>query len=186
MPFTKKTRTGFLLLLVGGPFLVFLFLYLFGKNRFETDSYPYKAGFLKNLNAQSPVLIGDDGSRLNEREKKEYLNQWKRLDPFFAEKKIKPLTGWFCTENLQVEGPSSSGFRKDKIRVNPDSVFLILARKDTTLDIITAKGPARKRLPAPPRAFLFDENLNLRGVYGLFNSRDTDTLMLEFKILTNQ
>lgn len=186
MPLNKKTKTGFLLLLVAGPFLVFLFLHLFGKNQFEIDLYPYQAGYLKKLNTKGPVVVADDGRQLTDAKAKEYFRQWKRLEPFFADKKLKPFVVSFSSGG---EGPSVgslANFWKGKKRVEADADFLGLAMKDTVLETETAKGPSLKRLPPPPRVFLFDQKLNLRGVYGLSNSLYTDTLMLEYKILTNQ
>lgn len=186
MPLNKKTRTGLLLLLVAGPFLVFLFLHLFGKNQFEIDLYPYQAGYLKKLNARGAVLVADDGRQLTDAKAKEYFRQWKRLDLFFAEKKLKPVMVSFSAGAEDSSDGLWADFREGKKTMEPDAGFLDLALKDTVLEIKTAKGPSLKRLPPPPRAFLFDQNLNLRGVYGLSNSLYTDTLMLEYKILTNQ
>ncbi len=173
-----------LLLITAGPFLVFVFLYLFGKNQFEIDTYPFAATFMKNEKAEGPFFLADNGFLLSESEKKEYLNQVKRLEPFFNEKEVKPV--WFTFSNASKDTSSENDFWPGKKQVTVNEAFLELAEKDTTLEIETAKGPGKKRLPPPPRAFLFDKKYNLRGVYGLCNSLSIDTLMLEFKILTNQ
>ena len=179
MPVSAKARTGLLLFLTAGPFLVFLFLYLFGKNRYEIDRYGPSAGdLLQTVRPlpETPLLIYDESTPgmcsrealLNQRSRIE--DRWKHLgrgpEEFFI--------------------PSSPPVTPDAVRQlgrKPGS--LAWWTGDTIVGVETAKGPARKRLPEPPRAFLFDKKHNLRGVYGLCNRSSVDTLLLEYSILTD-
>jgi hypothetical protein len=186
MQFLKKARTGLLLILTAGPFLVFLFLYLFGKNQFELDTYPFsfkKAQFQSEANC---YLLTDFGYPIDFRKEKQFENQLKRLQPFFEEFSEKPFFVGFESK-ISIEAVKSNAKTLGISQwILPNPGLLEMAEKDSVLSINTAKGPSEKRLPEPPRSFLFDKKGNLRGVYGLCNGLSVDTLMLEFKILTNQ
>jgi hypothetical protein len=117
-----------------------------------------------------------DSSRYS---KTDFENEQKRLDDFWKKKSSSP-------EILPVSRGSEvqTGGNLPNGTVKAESEFWLSV--DTVLDLQSAKGPIQRRLPPPPRAFLFDKNQNLRGVYGLCNSLSVDTLMLEYTILTNQ
>jgi len=181
MQVSKKARSGLLLFLTIGPFLVFVFLYVFGKNKYEVDTYPLSISKFSTEGRmmKSPLVLLSNPELPGE--KKDFQNEAKRLDLFFKNFKLKPD---FFSLDSQSALPVSS------LKINATFPSKLLPafwfESDTVLEIKTAKGSSAKRLPKPPRAFLFDTLQNLRGVYGLCNSESMDTLMLEYKILTEQ
>ncbi|HOY95418.1 MAG TPA: hypothetical protein PK509_06760 [Catalimonadaceae bacterium] len=181
MNFQKGARTGLLLFITAGPFLVFLFLYVFGENHFELDTYPLKQDdfcFYKK-EVKEALLVVDQSYDPSKHSLKDYDNEMERLNVFWKKINSSP-------EIVPLIRPSSLDSNSTAC---PDGLVspsaLIWLTVDTILPIQSAKGPGMKRLPKPPRAFLFDKNQNLRGVYGLCNGLSVDTLMLEYKILTN-
>jgi hypothetical protein len=165
MPSPKGTRAGLLLILTAGPFLVFLFLHLFGKNHFELDRYQARLGEL--VNKQRPVsekglLLLDTADTPCRPE--EWKAQLRRFELFTEDFGDKP-EWWF---------PS-------KADLNSTAMDWLRERK--TADVKSARGSGKKVLPDPPRALLFDSEKTLRGVYGLCNDRSVDSLMLEYRIL---
>jgi len=181
MYFPKKAKTGVLLFITMGPFLVFVFLYLFGNNKFELDSYPLSvSGFPKAIkNSSSPLILFS--STENPKQDRDFQNELTRLAVFFNKLDVKPRI--FLLE-AERNPPISKLTLEGSVSQNIIPQFWFSA--DTVLSIKTAKGPVEKRLPNPPRAFLFDTLNNLRGVYGLCNSQSMDTLMLEYKILLDK
>ncbi len=181
MNFQKGARTGLLLFITAGPFLVFLFLYVFGENHFELDTYPVKQSdfcFYKK-EAKDALLFVDQSYDPARYSRKDYENEMERLNVFWKKIESSP-------EVVSLVRPSATDSNSTSCPdglVSPSSLFLLSV--DTVLPIQSAKGSGLKRLPKPPRAFLFDKNQNLRGVYGLCNGLSVDTLMLEYKILTN-
>jgi len=181
MNFQKGARTGLLLFITAGPFLVFLFLYIFGENHFELDIYPLKqADFCSNTSkGKEEMLVVDQTFDPAQYSLKDYNNEMERLRIFWKKIASSPRI-IFLVRPSQKSLNATSG--ADGL-VLPSALFWLTA--DTVLPVQSAKGPGLKRLPKPPRAFLFDKNQNLRGVYGLCNGLSVDTLMLEYKILTN-
>lgn len=172
MPNQKLARSGLLLILTAGPLLVFLFLYLFGKNRFEIDSYSIPLSALVNepvAKSASGILLIPSKESIGPELARDYQNELKRISRFLESVEQKPSILEWNTGSLK---PSPLADR--------------LLSADTILEVTMAKGNGKKRLPASPRAFLFDASQNLRGVYGLCNSLSVDTLILEYKILTEQ
>ena len=168
----KLARSGLLLILTAGPILVFLFLYIFGKNRFEIDSYsiPLSTLVIQPVpKSASPILLIPGEEMLGNGLTRDYQNQQKRISVFVDGVKMKPSILQWNQGNLV---PTQVGER--------------LLKADTVLETIMAKGKGQKRLPPPPRAFLFDSTQNLRGVYSVCNRLSVDTLILEYKILTGQ
>jgi hypothetical protein len=169
MAFKGKARAGLLLLLTAGPFLVFLFLYLFGKNHFELDRYPatLKDFLPVDRTVSGTFLLMDTASYDNP--PGALKSQMKRLDAFWEDIGRKP-------ETMLLNGTSadpSAGSQSWYSGIEP-------------VQLTTVKGNSKKILPKPPRAFLFDEEKTLRGVYGLCNNKSVDTLMLEYRILTSE
>ena len=180
MPIPKAARTGLLMFITLGPFLVFVFLYVFGKNKYELDTYGLTiSNFPKEKKISGfPTIVFSEIETTSDR--RDFLNEVNRLDVFFRKSELKPGI-------LQLS--SSGTVPKTKIKIEAISSGLIpdfWLNADTILPINTAKGKSSKRLPKPPRAFLFDTLNNLRGVYGLCNSESMDTLVLEYKILTEK
>jgi hypothetical protein len=170
MPIIGKARAGLLLLLTAGPFLVFLFLYVFGKNNFELDRYPLKlSDILKlkenELQIKNAFLLMDTSGFSGNSE--ELNRQLKRISAFWEDAGSSP-------QILQLDSKTS------EIAVRSTINWF---EKDSVLSTVTAKGAGMKALPRPPRSFLFDKNKTLRGVYSLINSKSVDTLMLEYRIL---
>lgn len=164
----KGTRIGLLLILTAGPFLVFLFLHLFGKNHFELDRYE------TNLKELMPGIIpaGDNGFLLADTgnsycENQAFKAQINRFVLFTEDFGKKPSIQFF----------SSSG--NSGLSLKGKDWFL----SDKVVPVKSARGSGVKQLPSPPRAFLFDSSENLRGVYGLCNEKSVDSLMLEYQIL---
>ncbi len=181
MNFPKGARTGLLLFITAGPFLVFVFLYLFGENHFEIDTYPVKQPdfcFYKK-DVKEALLVVDRSFDPAQYSLKDFDNELERLNVFWKKIDSSPE----IVSLIRPSGIDSSSTSCPDGLVSPSALFLITV--DTILPIQSAKGPGLKRLPKPPRAFLFDKNQNLRGVYGLCNGLSVDTLMLEYKILTN-
>lgn len=159
----KLTRTGLLLLLTAGPFLVFLFLFVFGENRYVLDTYPIDFGKSKFGADDKIKLITPEPDLLKSAEQM----QLDRITTFVSNSGIDPTFFYY----------SSSTIAK----------FQALAfwlKCDTTIPIQTAKGPSKKSLPEYPRLFLLDKQKRVRGVYSLSNSLSVDTLMLELTILS--
>jgi len=164
-----------------GPFLVFVFLYVFGKNKFELDDYNLKlTGLPKNVSTPAtPFILFSNLETTSQR--RDFLNEVNRLDVFFKKSDLQPRffqlssTGLIPDSKIKIEGTLPLEIIQD-----------FWLHSDTVLTIQTAKGKTSKRLPKPPRAFLFDTLNNLRGVYELCNSQSMDTLMLEYKILTEK
>jgi hypothetical protein len=181
MNFQKGARTGLLLLITAGPCLVFVFLYLFGENHFELDTYPVKRNdfcFYKK-EVKEALLVVDQTFDPAQYSLKDYDNEMKRLNVFWKKIGSSP-------EIVSLIRPSaldSNSIACPDGLVSPSALLWLTI--DTILPVKSAKGHGLKRLPKPPRAFLFDKNQNLRGVYGLCNGLSVDTLMLEYKILTN-
>jgi hypothetical protein len=170
MAFPKGARTGLLLILTTGPILVILFLYLFGKNNYSIDQYNLQLKDFAVISDSRPglILLFDTTALGSESNRLEFMRQKDRLDAYWRKMKSSPKAYF----------PANQG--------NNPPVFLPAARawriQDTVVEIQTAQSSDLKRLPQPPRAFLFDEKKNLRGVYGLCNALSMDTLMLEFSI----
>jgi len=177
----KKVRSALLLFITVGPFLVFVFLYVFGKNKYELDTYPLTiSNFpMEGQMVKSPIVLLSNPEL--PKDKKDFQNEAVRLELFFKNFQRKP---YFVSVDSQPVLPAS------KLSINNTFPSKLLPAfwfiSDTVLEIKTAKGLNTKRLPKPPRAFLFDTLQNLRGVYGLCSSESMDTLMLEYKILTEQ
>ena len=170
MAFKGKARAGLLLFLTAGPFLVFLFLYLFGKNHFELDRYPAKSDdFLTEDFATGQNLLILD-TNLYSCKKSALKSQLGRLAAFWEDAGSQP-------EMLLLEG-ANTGFLNQLGR----SWF----QNQMSVSLTSAKGQLEKKLPDPPRAFLFDKEKTLRGVYGLCSNKSVDTLMLEYRILTSE
>ena len=170
MPIIGKARAGLLIFLTAGPFLVFLFLYVFGKNNFELDQYPLQiSDFLKQKEGvpqlKGAFLLMDTSDSFGN--SAELNRQLKRISAFWEDAGSSP-------QILQIDSKTSA------IVVNSTINWF---EKDSVLKTNTAKGAGMKALPQPPRSFLFDKNKTLRGVYSLINSKSVDTLMLEYRIL---
>ena len=165
----RKARAGLLLFLTAGPFLVFLFLYIFGKNHFELDRYPASsADFLKSSNSKpGNLLLMDTVNRSCS--PAAMKSQLSRLGTFWEDLGASP--------EIVLLDPEKSEL------IKPESRSWFLSPKTETIEL--AKGKSEKILPEPPRAFLFDRDKNLRGVYGLCNNKSVDTLMLEYRILNS-
>ena len=174
MPVSKLTRTGLLLFLTMGPLLVFLFLYVFGENQFELDRYPVEARWMPANGPMTALLVSQSGEKTLVNP-----NEWNRVEVFFQKMALKP--GFYTGQNA---APPPGKVAWKPVLLSAD--MQVLTEKDTLLEVHTTEGIRKKRLPAPPRAFLFDAQHILRGVYGLNNSLSVDTLMLEYKILTRQ
>lgn len=159
MALSKATRTGLLLLITGGPFLVFLFLFIFGKNQYELDTYPFQ---LEEQHTGEIKLLLPPSENMGRVE----TDQWKRVENFFAKINSRPKI-----QNMILDS------------VNPSFRFWSIV--DTIVPIQTAKGPNRKRLPGKPRLFLLDKQNLVRGVYSLSDPLSVDTLMIEYSVLTN-
>ena len=159
-----------LILLTAGPFLVFLFLYVFGKNNFELDRYPLKLSDVLKLK-ENELQIKDAFLLMDTSEfsgnSAELNRQLKRISAFWEDAGSSPQV-------LQLDSKTS------EIAVRSTINWF---EKDSVMKTITAKGAGMKALPQPPRSFLFDKNKTLRGVYSLINSKSVDTLMLEYRIL---
>jgi len=181
MAIPKGARTGLLLFLTAGPFLVFLFLQIFGKNKYEVDTYPttlsrfcyWKQPLTK------PLLLLDEDPASYGFSKNQYLKQLDRLHNFWEKTGSSPTEATLVHPSDQ---PAGKEFKEGEVLLQG----LPWLSVDTVLKIQTAKGPVRKRLPKPPRAFLFDQNQNLRGVYGLCNHLSVDTILLEYTILIDK
>lgn len=160
----NKARTGLLLFLAAGPILVFFFLYTFGKNQYSLDSYPlHLADLVPGVSAKpSPLLVLDTANA----DQRTFRNEQKRIESYWDKIQSQP-------ELLIVNSREAS--------LNPEAASWFSS--DTVVEITTVKGKSLKRLPRPPRGFLFDEGQNLRGVYGLELSKSVDTLLLEYQIL---
>lgn len=169
MAFKGKARAGLLLLLTAGPFLVFLFLHLFGKNHFELDRYPASSGdfMLAEKKLSAPFFLMD--TALYGNKPAALKSQFRRLDAFWEDFGKKPEM-----EMLNGNNPAILSLTGRNWLIRNDAIA-----------IHSVKGKAKKILPPPPRAFLFDEGKTLRGVYGLCNNKSVDTLMLEYRILTS-
>ena len=170
MPVKGTARAGLLILLTAGPFLVFLFLYIFGKNNFELDRYPLKLSDILKLK-KNELQIKDAFLLMDTSEfsgnSAELNRQLKRISAFWEDAGSSP-------QILQLDSKTS------EIAVRSTINWF---EKDSVMKTITAKGAGMKALPQPPRSFLFDKNKTLRGVYSLINSKSVDTLMLEYRIL---
>jgi len=94
-------------------------------------------------------------------------SQFRRLDAFWEDLGKKP-------EVLMLDGSNSANLTL------PGRNWMV---RNDAVAIRSVKGKAKKVLPSPPRAFLFDDAKTLRGVYGLCNNKSVDTLMLEYRIL---
>jgi hypothetical protein len=180
MPLPKTARTGILLFITLGPFLVFVFLYVFGKNKYELDSYGLKVSSFpkEEVKSGAPIILFSQIETTSDR--RDFLNEVNRLDVFFKKSEFQPRILQLSDSGLVPKTKLPIGLVQNNLI--PD----FWLNSDTVLSINTAKGKSTKRLPKPPRAFLFDTLHNLRGVYGLCNSQSMDTLMLEFKILTEK
>lgn len=167
MTYPRKARAGLLLILTAGPFLVFLFLHLFGKNHFELDRYPVKSDdlLMEEAAAGQNLLVMD--TNLYSCKKSALKSQFGRLDAFWEDAGNQPEMLILNGENTGILNHLGRRWFLDDMDVSLKSV----------------KGQQRKKLPPPPRAFLFDEAKTLRGVYGLCNNKSVDTLMLEYRIL---
>lgn len=165
MPIPKGTRAGLLLILTAGPFLVFLFLHLFGKNHFELDRYqltlPEISNSKKSVSENGLLLLDTAGGPCNPGEWKAQL---KRFELFTEDFGYKPEL-WFPESGV----------------LNSNAMDWLRERK--TADVKLARGNGKKVLPEPPRALLFDSEKTLRGVYGLCSNKSVDSLMLEYRIL---
>jgi hypothetical protein len=163
----RKARAGLLLLLMAGPFLVFLFLHLFGKNHFELDRYPAASGdFLAvERKISAPFFLMD--TALYGNKPAALKSQFRRLDAFWEDLGKKP-------EILMLDVESSQLLKAEA----KDWFF-----RNEAVEVQSVKGLSKKTLPNPPRAFLFDEAKTLRGIYGLCSNKSVDTLMLEYRIL---
>lgn len=171
MSLSKPTRTGLLLLLVAGPLLVFFFLYLFGENHFEISRYPLRLQDIAQGNVgriSNGLLVLPADASIGPVLGKEYKNQIRRFDTFLSGLKGRP----------EIKNWGDAIF--------PNQIGLRLQFTDTILKISTYHEKGLKRLPASPRAFLFDSTSQLRGVYNITDPLSVDTLILEYKILTNQ
>lgn len=167
MPSPSKARTGLLLFLAAGPILVFFFLYTFGKNKYTIDTYPLQLSELitgyKRVSAPLLVLDTSMASRT-------LKNERNRMEAYWDKINSRP-------EQLEID--SRIADQKPAFLGQASSwVF-----SDTTVEIETVKGNFLKRLPPSPRAFLFDADQILRGVYGLEQRKSVDTLLLEYQIL---
>ena len=179
MPVSARARTGLMLFLTAGPLLVFVFLYLFGNNQYEIDRYSPGATDLVLTGEPlpgEPVLVYDE-SIPGACTREAFLNQRTRISDRWKYLGRKPAE-FFIPISPSVNPPSGQ-----RLARKPESLSWWTG--DTVVAIETAKGPALKRLPDPPRAFLFDKKHNLRGVYGLCNRSSVDTLLLEYSILTD-
>ena len=167
MKFPRKARAGLLLFLTAGPFLVFLFLHLFGKNHFELDRYPLGYGdlFKEEAAAAEELLVLD--TSVNQSSAAAVASQLRRLDAFWEDAGDQPDLIWLDGQNSSMLNQLGRSWFLDELSVSLTSV----------------KGKTTKKLPAPPRAFLFDKEKTLRGVYGLWSNKSVDTLMLEYRIL---
>lgn len=165
MPSPKGTRAGLLLLLTAGPFLVFLFLHLFGKNHFELDRYPLQlneiTGSQKSVKENGLLILDTSGAPCKPGEWKAQLNRFQLFTEDFGH---QPEC-WFPETTV----------------LNTTAINWLRERK--TSEVKSARGTGKKVLPEPPRALLFDGEKTLRGVYGLCNSKSIDSLMLEYQIL---
>jgi hypothetical protein len=170
MALSKGTRAGLLLVLTAGPFLVFLFLYLFGKNHFELDRYPLQLNEIfigeKKVGPEGLLLMDTvSGSCLSA----DRTAQNRRLAVFWED----------------------FGRQPEILRLNPADNKNINAKgldwftEKTSQRVKSARGELLKILPPPPRALLFDDAKTLRGVYGLCNDKSVDSLMLEYRILVS-
>lgn len=167
MPSPSRARTGLLLFLAAGPILVFFFLYTFGKNKYTIDTYSLKlpelvAGYEK---VSEPLLVLDTSQA-----SQTLKNERNRMEAYWDKISSRP-------RHLELD--SRSATQKPGFLGQAGSwVF-----SDTTVEIETVKGKSLKRLPPSPRAFLFDADQILRGVYGLEQRKSVDTLLLEYQIL---
>lgn len=167
MAFQKKARAGLLLFLTAGPFLVFLFLYLFGKNHFELDRYKANSRdfFNGSFQGSACLLLLDTGTYGGNAAA--MRSQLARISTFWEDLGEHPQEIIIDAQNSRLIRESAKPwFNTDRIE-----------------SVQGARENSRKRLPAPPRAFLFDENKTLRGIYGLTDNKSVDTLMLEYRIL---
>jgi hypothetical protein len=165
-----KARAGLLLILTAGPFLVFLFLHLFGKNHFELDRYPAMLGdfLMEDRNVSESLILMD--TALHGNQPQILKGQFKRLDAFWEDFGKKP-------EILLLDGNNSN-----LVKTTGRNWFF----RNDAVELSSVKGKLKKNLPQPPRAFLFDASKTLRGVYGLCSNKSVDTLMLEYRILTSE
>ncbi|HRH34355.1 MAG TPA: hypothetical protein PKY12_04820 [Catalimonadaceae bacterium] len=161
----KLTRTGLLLLLTAGPFLVFLFLYVFGKNQYVVDTYPIQLKIAKSQSDKEIKILLPASDNLELAQKK----QIDRISSFISDSGIEPGR-FYYTDSM----------------AKADSQLALWVNCDTILPIQTAKGPSLKELPGKPRIFLMDEQNQIRGVYNLSSSLSVDTLMLELTILSKK
>lgn len=162
MALSKATRTGLLLLITGGPFLVFLFLFIFGKNQYELDTYPFN--FQQQGEGEITILLPPE-NKIGRGES----DQWKRVERFFSKINSRPRI-------QNISGDS----------IHHDPAFFFWSEVDTIVPIKTARGPNKKRLPGKPRLFLVDKQNRVRGVYSLSSPLSVDTLMIEYSVLTNK
>ena len=168
MAFPKGARAGLLLFLTAGPFLVFLFLHLFGKNHFEIDRYPVKMNDLfvspTDKILKEVIFIDTNRTYCN----KSSLNaQLERIRRFGEDIQPAPDCRFLNSEDAGILTPDGADWFRNEKLVNLES----------------ARSKGKKKLPPPPRAMLFDQGKNLRGVYGLCEDKSVDTLMLEYRIL---
>ena len=179
MALPKRARTGLLLFLTVGPFLVFLFLQIFGKNTYEIDKYPLTLSNFCTWSqpVNNPLLLMDEDPETYGFSRNQYDKQIDRLHNFWKK------TGSAPTEAKIIHSSEGSASNADGRILIRSEAWL---SADTVLEIKTAKGKVKKRLPNPPRAFLFDQKQNLRGVYGLCNHLSIDTVLLEFTILSEK
>ena len=168
MALPKGTRIGLLLILTAGPFLVFLFLYLFGKNHFETDRYDVSlrdilpGGLVK---AEKGFLLADTGNPACG--KNSLKAQIRRFELFTEDFGQRP-----AIQLIYAAGhPGLSSMGRE---------WFLSAKY---AKVKTARSSGGKHLPPPPRALLFDSAKTLRGVYGLCDEKSVDSLMLEYRIL---
>ena len=163
----SKARTGLLLFLAAGPILVFFFLYTFGKNKYTIDTYPLRLSDLISTQEviSDPLLVLDTSLA-----SRTLGNERNRMEAYWEKINSRPRI-------LEIDS-RKSGQRPAFVSQAGSWLF-----SDTTVEIETVKGKRLKRLPEPPRGFLFDQEQNLRGVYGLEQRKSVDTLLLEYQIL---
>lgn len=177
---SKATRTVLLLFLTAGPFLVFLFLYLFGKNRYYLDYYPVTFPIELSEKQKSPSLIIPKVASLTQIE----FRQLDRVKRYFIQNEEKINVMGYSTNWVIPVDSIGSAFPIDSTnRMSMPHDLRSLIYSDSIFPIISAKGPSRKKLPELPRMVLLDEQFKVRGVYSLASPLSVDTLMLEFKIL---
>lgn len=176
-----SAKTGLLFLLTIVPVLVLFFLYLFGKNQYNLDLYPASGAFLSDKKpAEFGVILLPSSSDLSDFQKRAYTAQMSRLSRFIGSLPLGPQVFAYGSDSLALR-PFFPAIKSVSLPTDFSSVYL----SDTVLPITTAKGEAKKRLPKLPRAYFFDNNLALRGVYCMTESPYIDTLILEYKIFTN-